>query len=97
MTPKEKAEYLVKIIIGKYYDWNSEYAENKSFQVVREQIRGNEWFIVKDLALFLVDECIKHEKQIVEQIKSLQLPNSFIAIINEGSFWQQVKHEIINL
>ena len=36
-------------------------------------------------------------EQIVEQIKSLQLSNSFIAIINEGSFWTQVKHEIENI
>jgi hypothetical protein len=47
----------------------------------------------KQCALIAVDECIKHEKQIVKQIKSLQLPNSFI-IINEGSFWEQVKHEV---
>ncbi len=52
---------------------------------------------IKKLALIAVDECIKHEKQIVEQIKSLQLSNSFIAIINEGSFWEQVKHEINNI
>lgn len=51
----------------------------------------------KQCALIAVDECIKHEKQIVEQIKSLQLSNSFIAIINEGAFWQRVKHEINNL
>lgn len=51
----------------------------------------------KKCAWIAVDECIKHEKQIVEQIKSLQLPNSFIAIINEGSFWTQVKDEINNL
>ena len=51
----------------------------------------------KQCAWIAVDECIKHEKQIVEQIKSLQLPNSFIAIINEGSFWRQVKHEIQNI
>jgi hypothetical protein len=53
--------------------------------------------IAKQCAWIVVDECIKHEKQIVEQIKSLQLPNSFIAIINEGSFWRQVKHEIENI
>ena len=82
MTPKEKAEYLVKIIIGKYYDWNSEYAENKSFQEVREQIRGNEWFIVKDLALFLVDEILNLHKKLPLEILE---------------FYAQVKHEIENL
>jgi thymidine kinase len=49
----------------------------------------------KQCAMIAVDECIKHEKQIVEQIKSLQLRNSFIVIINDGSFWRQVKHEIV--
>ena len=53
--------------------------------------------LAKLCALIAVDECIKHEKQIVEQIKSLQLSNSFIAIINEGVFWQQVKQEIEKL
>jgi len=51
----------------------------------------------KQCALIAIDECIKYEKQIVEQIKSLQLPNSFIAIINQGSYWMQVKQEINNL
>ena len=82
MTPKEKAEYLVKIIIGKYYDWNSEYAENKSFQQVRKQIRGNEWFIVKDLALFLVDEILNLHKKLPLEILE---------------FYAQVKYEIENI
>jgi len=81
MTPKEKAKDLYQM----YYEclW---YSSRKS------RIKN-----AKQASLIAVDECIKHEKQIVEQIKSLQLPNSFIAIINEGSFWQQVKHEIENL
>lgn len=82
MTPKEKAKDLVQ----KYIEFRID---------GRPRIFGLP--LSKQFALIAVDECIKHEKQIVEQIKSLQLSNSFIAIINEGSFWTQVKHEIENI
>jgi hypothetical protein len=83
MIAKEKAQEL----FDKY---------NLSFAGVISN--EEDWeYLAKQCALIAVDECIKHEKQIVEQIKSLQLPNSFIAIINEGSFWRQVKHEIENI
>lgn len=55
-----------------------------------------EKFDLKRKVLIAVDECIKHEQKIINQIQSLQLPNSFIAIINKGVFWEQVKHEINN-
>jgi hypothetical protein len=83
MKAKEKAEELLL----------------KYLKMPRHKMFNGWWnkIISKQCALIAVDECIKHEKQIVEQIKSLQLSNSFIAIINEGSFWTQVKHEIENI
>jgi len=92
MTTKEKAIELV----AKYYqEFIKDYKVLACFSdEIRNSIYNKRETFAKKCALIAVDECIKHEKQIVEQIKSLQLRNSFIVIINDGSFWRQVKHEI---
>jgi len=51
----------------------------------------------KQCALIAVDECIKYEQKIRTQIQSVNFPNSFIIILNDGVFWEEVKNEISNL
>ena len=66
-------------------------------RMLNEQSFSNELYDAKQCALIAVEECIKHEQKILTQIQSLNFPNSFIITLNDGVFWEEVKHEINNL
>ena len=85
MTPQEKAKELVDSM----YDETFYLRDGYNSSEVRKAV-------IK-CALIAVDECIKYEQKIRTQIQSVNFPNSFIIILNDGVFWEEVKHEINNL
>ncbi len=60
MTPKEKAQELMKKMIESCNDWNPKYIQNTSFEELKEDTFGHEWFRPKQCALIAVDEIINN-------------------------------------
>ena len=84
MTPKEKAEELVKIYISTCQRWNIEYVNSKNIKELKKDLFQLEWFIPKNCLLIAVNEIIKETK----------LHDKTIYQHGRTAYWQEVKQEI---
>ena len=87
MTPKEKAEQLVKNYISTCKTWNAVYVNSKTIEDLKKELFQLEWFIPKQCALIAVD---------------LRLDGDFIFTsieygVDSLEYWQEVKQEIEKL
>ena len=82
MTPKEKAEYLMKKFISKCNNWNENYVMNSDINELKNDCFNMQWFTPKDVALIAVDE-----------ILNLDIDTNVL----DYWYWQEVKQEIEKL
>ena len=83
MTPKEKAEYLMKKFISKCNNWNENYVMKSEITELKDDCFNMQWFTPKDVALEFIKECISEYSFEVPSIRK--------------NYWEDVKNELLKL